>query len=120
LLSPKDYAIITKVVNILKEKLMKRSTKSLLEELNEYANKKHTESLIESRANHIIDSAVNLINLIKEQFDPETAFELEKRFINSIRSADPAKFTRGIRKIRDSKETARTLRIIEGDAKDPD
>jgi hypothetical protein len=98
---------------------MKRSTKSLLEELNEFAAKKHTESVIESRANHIIDSAVNLISLIKEQFDPETAFELEKRFINSIRSADPSKFTRGIRKIRDSKETARTLKIIEGNAKDP-
>ena len=99
---------------------MKRSTKSLLEELNEYAHKKHTESAIESRANHIIDSAVNLINLIKEQFDPETAFELEKSFINSIRSADPIKFTRGIRKIRDNKETARTLKVIDGDAKDPE
>jgi hypothetical protein len=99
---------------------MKRTTRSLLEELNDFAAKKHSESVIESRANHIIDSAVNLIALIKEQFDPETAFELEKRFINSIRSADPAKFTRGIRKIRDSKETARSLKIIEGDAKDPD
>jgi hypothetical protein len=99
---------------------MKRTTRSLLEELNEFAAKKHSESVIESRANHIIDSAVNLIALIKEQFDPETAFELAKRFINSIRSADPAKFTRGIRKIRDSKETARSLKIIEGDAKDPD
>jgi len=99
---------------------MKRTTRSLLEELNEFAAKKHSESVIESRANHIIDSAVNLIALIKEQFDPETAFELEKRFINSIRSADPAKFTRGIRKIRDSKETARSLKIIEGDSKDPD
>lgn len=99
---------------------MKRTTRSLLEELNDFANKKHSESIIESRANHIIDSAVNLIALIKENFDPETAFELEKRFINSIRSADPAKFTRGIRKIRDSKETARTLKIIEGNIKDPD
>ena len=98
---------------------MKRSTKSLLEELNDFAAKKQTESVIESRANHIIDSAVNLIALIKEQFDPETAFELEKRFINSIRSADPAKFTRGIRKIRDSKEVAKTLKIVEGDIKDP-
>lgn len=99
---------------------MKRSTRSLLEELNEYADKKHTESAIESRANHIIDSAVNLIALIKEQFDPETAFELEKRLINSIRSADSSKFTRGIRKVRDNKATARTLTIIDGNAKDPD
>ena len=99
---------------------MKRTTRSLLEELNEFASKKHTESIIESRANHIIDSAVNLISLIKEQFDPETAYELEKRFINSIRSADPSKFTRGIRKVRDVNETAKTLKIIEGNAKDPD
>lgn len=99
---------------------MKKSTRSLLEELNEFAAKKHTESLIESRANHIIDSAINLITLIKEQFDPQVAFELEKRFINSIRSGDSAKFTRGIRKIRDSKEIAKTLKIIEGDVKDAD
>jgi hypothetical protein len=99
---------------------MKKSTRSLLEELNEFAAKKHTESLIESRAHHIIDSAVNLISLIKEQFDPQIAFELEKRLINSIRSGDSTKFTRGIRKIRDSKETAKTLKIIEGDIKDAD
>ena len=99
---------------------MKKTTRSLLEELNEFASRKHTESIIESRANHIIDSAVNLISLIKESFDPETAFELEKRFINSIRSADSSKFTRGIRKVRDLKETARTLKVIEGNAKDSD
>lgn len=99
---------------------MKKTTRSLLEELNEFAAKKHTESLIESRANHIIDSAINLISLIREQFDPQVAFELEKRLINSIRSGDSSKFTRGIRKIRDIKETARTLKIIEGDIKDND
>lgn len=99
---------------------MKKTTRSLLEELNEVAYKKHTESVIESRAGHIIDSAINLLNSIKEQFDPETAFELERRFLNSIRAQDPTKFTRGIRKIRDSKETARTLKIIDGDLKDPD
>jgi hypothetical protein len=99
---------------------MKKTTRSLLEELNEFAQKKHTESVIESRAHHIIDSAVNLIALIKEQFDQETAFELEKRFINSIRSADPNKFTRGIRKVRDLKETAKTLKIVDGNLKDPD
>jgi hypothetical protein len=55
---------------------------------------------------------------IRENFDPETAYELERRFINSIKGGDPAKFTRSIRKLRDSKETARNLRIVEGDLKD--
>ena len=97
---------------------MKRQTRSLLEELNSIAVKKDAESIIESRANHVIDSAINLIATIRENFDPEAAFELEKRLLNSIRAADPAKFTRGIRKLRDVKETAKGLKLIEGDLKD--
>jgi hypothetical protein len=99
---------------------VKRNTRSLLEELNDIAVKKDAEAVIESRAVHVIDSAINLINSIKENFDPETAYELERRLINSIRGSDPAKFTRGIRKLRDAKETAKHLKIIEGDVKDDD
>lgn len=97
---------------------MKRQTRSLLEELNDISVKKDTEAVIESRATHVIDSAINLLRSIKENFDPETAYELERRFINSIKGADPTKFTRGIRKLRDSKDTAKNLTIIEGDVKD--
>ena len=97
---------------------MKRHTRSLLEELNDVAIKKDTEAIIESRATHVIDSAINLITSIKENFDPETAYELERRLLNSIKAADPAKFTRGIRKLRDAKETAKGLKLIEGDVKD--
>jgi hypothetical protein len=97
---------------------VKRQTRSLLEELNDIFVKKDTEAVIESRATHVIDSAINLLRSIKENFDPETAYELERRFINSIKAADPAKFTRGIRKLRDSKDTAKNLTIIEGDVKD--
>jgi hypothetical protein len=99
---------------------VKRQTRSLLEELNSIAVKKDAESIIESRANHVIDSAINLIATIRENFDPEAAFELEKRLLNSIRSADPAKFTRGIRKLRDGRETAKGLKLIEGNSKDTD
>lgn len=97
---------------------MKRHTRSLLEELNDISIKKDTEAVIESRAAHVIDSAINLINSLKENFDPETAYELERRLLNSIKAGDPAKFTRGIRKLRDSKELARNLKIIDGDVKD--
>lgn len=97
---------------------MKRNTRSLLEELNDIAVKKDTEAIIESRAAHVIDSAINLIESIKENFDPETAYELERRLLNSIKASDPAKFTRGIRKLRDAKETAKTLKIVEGNVKD--
>lgn len=97
---------------------MKRHTRSLLEELNDIAIKKDTEAVIESRAAHVIDSAVNLLAMIRESFDPESAYELERRLLNSIKAGDPAKFTRGIRKLRDNKETARGLKLVEGDVKD--
>lgn len=97
---------------------MQRKTRSLLEELNDISIKHDSEAFIEARAGHVIDSAINLLNLIKENYDPESAYELERRLLNSIKAADPAKFTRGIRKLRDSKDTAKNLKIIEGDLKD--
>jgi hypothetical protein len=92
----------------------------LLEELNSVALKKDSEAVVESRAAHVINSAINLLSIIKENFPPDQAYELERRFLNSIKAGDPAKFTRGIRKLRDAKETARNLKIIEGDLKDDD
>jgi hypothetical protein len=99
---------------------VKRSTRSLLEELNSISTKKNSEAVIESRAAHVINSAINLLNLIKKNYNPEQAYELERRFINSIKGSDPSKFVRSIRKLRDSKETAANLRIIEGDVKNDD
>ena len=97
---------------------MKRATRSLLEELNSVTLKKDSEAIVESRATHVINSAINLLATIKENFPPDQAYELERRFLNSIKASDPSKFTRGIRKLRDSKETAKSLKIIEGDLKD--
>jgi len=78
------------------------------------------EAIIEARATHVIDSAINLLHLIKENFPPEQAYELERRMINSIKGGDPSKFIRSIRKLRDSKEVSRNLRIIDGNIKDED
>jgi len=44
------------------------------------------------------------LKLIRENYDVETAAELERRFINSIRSADSTKFKRGIKKIQEGKQ----------------
>jgi hypothetical protein len=99
---------------------LKRTTRSLLEELNSIAEKKHSEAAIETRATHLINSAINLLALIKENYSPDEAYELERRLINSIKGGDSSKFVRSIRKLRDNKETARSLKIIEGDVKDDD
>jgi len=42
--------------------------------------------------------------MIRENYDVETAAELERIFINSIRGADHTKFKRGIKRIQESKE----------------
>tara|TARA_B100001109_G_C18666788_1_gene382185 strand:- start:99 stop:278 length:180 start_codon:yes stop_codon:yes gene_type:complete len=52
----------------------------------------------------LIESAINLLNRISESYDPEVSQELERRFINSIRSGDPRKFKRGVDKIIEEKK----------------
>jgi len=82
---------------------MKLRTRSILQELNEIADRRDTDKLIESRAENIINSAINLIESIRKHYPAEEALELERRFINSIKGADASKFNRGIKKIVESK-----------------
>lgn len=77
---------------------MQKKTRSLLDELDRISINKERETVLESRATHIIQGAINLINLIRETYDADTAAELERRLVNSIRGQDPAKFVRGLRK----------------------
>lgn len=79
---------------------MKRKTKSLLEELDAIAIDKDRKHIVESRATHLIQSSINLLRMIKENFNDETAVDLEKRFLAAIKKQEPIKFTRGIRKLK--------------------
>jgi hypothetical protein len=78
---------------------LQKKTRSLLEELDSLRLHKDKENLVESRANHVITGAINLINFIRENYDKEQSEELERRLINSIRSQDTAKFSRGVKRI---------------------
>jgi hypothetical protein len=88
---------------------MKLRTRSILQELNELAEIRNKDALFESRATNIINSAINLLESLHKNYTPEQADELERRFINAIRGQDTAKFTRGIRKIAESRKSKRTL-----------
>jgi hypothetical protein len=88
---------------------MKLRTRSILQELNEIAEVRNTDSLIESRATNIINSAINLLESIHKNYDAEQADELERRLINAIKGQDPSKFTRGVRKIAESRRTKKKL-----------
>lgn len=77
---------------------MKKRTRSILQELNNLG-RSNSDLLIESTGTNIIESAINLLNRISETYDEATASELERRFINSIKSGDPRKYKRSMQKI---------------------
>jgi hypothetical protein len=88
---------------------MKLRTRSILQELNSIAEVRNTDSLIENRATNIINSAINLLESIHKNYDENAADELERRFINAIKGQDPAKFTRGVRRIVESRKQKKKL-----------
>ena len=88
---------------------MKLRTRSILQELNELAEVRNKDDLFESRAVNIINSAINLLETLHKHYDAESADELERRFLNAIRGQDPAKFTRGIKKIVETRKANKKL-----------
>jgi hypothetical protein len=87
-----------------------RKSRSILEELNSISIDRDRNHVVENRAEHIINSAINLIEQIEKNYDQETAKDLANRLVNSIRSKDSTKFSRGIKKLikesqRDNYET---------------
>jgi hypothetical protein len=92
---------------------MKKQTKSILQELNSYSVKKDVELVIEGRALNVINSAIHILEMVRENFDSETALDLERRLLNSIRAADPDKFRRGIKRIQESKRSGTRLSRLE-------
>jgi hypothetical protein len=88
---------------------MKLKTRSILQELNEVAAVRNTDAMFESRATNVINSAINLIESLHKHYNPEEADELERRLLNAIKGQEPAKFTRGIRKISESRKQKRKL-----------
>lgn len=87
---------------------MKKRTRSILEELSTLGTSRNTDLLIENRGASIIESAANLLSLVRQQFNEEEAAELERRFLNAIRAGDPKKFKRGVHKIQESRKNARS------------
>ena len=83
---------------------MRKRTRSILEELNSVYGRRDNDRLIDTTANNIIESSINLLSRIHSTYDIETASELERRFLNSIKSGDPKKFRRAMTKIIESKQ----------------
>lgn len=83
---------------------MRKRTRSILEELSSLHRNDLAEQFIQTTGINIIDSAVNLLNRVYETYDEDTAKELERRFLNSIRAGNSKKFKVGVDKIIESKK----------------
>ena len=77
--------------------------KNIIDELDAIVPAKSKHTVIESRATHLIASAINLVQLIRESYPSEQADDLIKRLHRSIISEDDRKFTRKIKELRSRK-----------------
>ena len=82
---------------------MSQEVRSILDELNALSIEKDKENVVESRAINVIQSAIHLIEYIQENYNADTALELERRLVNSIRGRDTKKFSRAIYKLKESR-----------------
>lgn len=83
---------------------MKKRTRSILEEINSIQPKRDKVQILESRGNNAISSIINLLEMIDTHYDAETAQDLTKRVMLSIKNRDNDRFIRGVKKIRNDKQ----------------
>ena len=98
---------------------MQKHTRSILEELNNVSFTKDKENVVESRASHILESAIRLMTYIRENFDQDTAFKLEKKFNSAIKNMDASKFSKGVARIKENQDIKNNvLKIKDGEYKE--
>jgi len=79
---------------------VQRITRKLLEELDSIAIEKDRVHLIESRAQHLIASATNLIDMIRNSYDNQIAEDMERKLLLAIKRQDSTKFTNGLKRLK--------------------
>ncbi len=73
------------------------------------------EEVVESRP-HTYWSHIRLITYIRENFDQDTAFKLEKKFNSAIKNMDASKFSRGVARIKENQDIKNNvLKIKDGE-----
>lgn len=77
--------------------------KSIIEELDSLVPVKNKHSVIESRAAHVISSAIHLIEQLHASYDAEVAEDLTKRLVKSILCKESTKFMRKLNIVKKGK-----------------
>lgn len=84
---------------------MSPKTKSILQELTSYrTSESDLLNSFDSRAMHVIESAISLLSDMENELDEGEADLLTKRFYSSIRNEDSNRFNRAIQKIKKDRE----------------
>ena len=83
---------------------MKHKTRSILEELESMHLSRDSRYVIETRAENIIASAINLIDLMEETYTAEEVDDLTRKLLNSIKLKDSLKFKRSLSRVNESKK----------------
>jgi len=77
---------------------MQKKTKSILEELDSLYIERNRQSVIETRASNLIETAIRLLEQIDAEYSPEQAENLQRKLLNAIRHRDTGKFSRSVRR----------------------
>lgn len=77
---------------------MQKKTRSLLEELDSMYVERDRRLIIENRAQHVIESAIRLLEQIEQEYTAEQAENLTRKLLNAIRLKDTGKFARSVRR----------------------
>jgi hypothetical protein len=82
---------------------MQKRTRSILEELESLYVERDRAHLVESRADNVISSAIRLMEFIDANYSEKDAEVLNRKLINAIRSRDPRKFERSLKRTDEDK-----------------
>lgn len=86
---------------------MQKRTRSILEELDNIYEENYADRdrryIIESRASNVLASAIRLVEQIEQSYPADQAENLVRKLLNAIKSKDPKKFTRTMRRTDENK-----------------
>ena len=77
---------------------MQKRTRSILEELENMHVERDRAHLVESRADNVIAGAIRLMEFIDSNYSTEDAEVLNRKLLNAIKSRDPKKFQRSLKR----------------------
>jgi len=83
---------------------MQKKTRSILDEITTLVPQRDKHLLVENLALQAIARITNLVKIIENSYPKHQSDELVRRLQLSIKNNDSAKFTRGVRAIKESEE----------------